>query len=130
MIIKLFAKNKQGASVFNNFFNDASFTNTEESLENVRRIIRTAIENGINYFDVAPWYGNAQNLLAVGLKEHDRSKYYLATKVGRYNSDKKASEWFDFSYKRTIESVENSLRIFETDYIDLIQVFLFKFILN
>jgi L-galactose dehydrogenase len=108
--------------VFNNFFNDSSFNNTPESIQNVKNIINKAFEMGINYFDVAPWYGNAQNLLSIGLKDHARSSYYLATKVGRYNSDKPQSEWFDFSYKKTIQSVEESLRIFNTEYIDLMQV--------
>jgi predicted oxidoreductase len=67
-------------------------------------------------------YGVAETLLSYALKQHQRSSYYLATKVGRYNSDKPCNEWFDFSYKKTIESVENSLRIFDTEYIDLIQV--------
>lgn len=117
--------------MFNNFFKDSSFSDTEESFEKIRNIINTAFRLGINYFDVAPWYDNAQRRLAVGLKGHERSKYYLATKVGRYNSDKNPTEWFDFSYKRTIESVEESLKIFETDYIDLIQVkLMIKFILK
>ena len=75
-------------------------------------------------------YGKAENLLSQALKDHPRSCYYLATKVGRYNSDKPCNEWFDFSYKRTIESVENSLKLFECDYIDLIQVFLNIFFQN
>ena len=116
-----------GASVFNNFFKDATFDNSPESLNRVKSIIRTAISVGINYFDVAPWYGNAQYLLAVGLEEIPRSSYYLATKIGRYNSDKGPKDWFDFSYERTIESVENSLKLFNTDHIDLIQVHDFEF---
>lgn len=91
---------------------------------NVKRIIQTVLDMGINYFDVAPWYGNAQYLLAEGLRDHSRSQFYLATKVGRYNSEKKPTEWFDFSAKRTRESVEESLRLFDTDYIDLIQVYI------
>ena len=67
-------------------------------------------------------YGVAETLLSYALKQHQRSSYYLATKVGRYNSDKPCNQWFDFSYEKTIESVENSLRIFDTEYIDLIQV--------
>ena len=79
---------------------------------------------------MAPWYGNAQNLLAIGLQDHKRSSYYLANKVGRYNVDKSPSEWFDFSYKRTISSVEESLKIFNCDYFDLIQVNLDENFLN
>jgi aryl-alcohol dehydrogenase-like predicted oxidoreductase len=101
---------------------DSNFNNTDESIEKVKNIIKTAIDLGINYFDVAPWYGNAQYLLSVGLSQFDRNSYYLATKVGRYNSDRAQNEWFDFSYKRTLQSVEESLKLFNCDYIDLIQV--------
>ncbi len=39
-----------------------------------------------------------------------------------FKSDKAPSEWFDFSYERTIKSVEESLKIFKCDYLDLVQV--------
>jgi aryl-alcohol dehydrogenase-like predicted oxidoreductase len=119
-----------GASVFNNFFKDANFDNSEECNQKLKKMIRKALDSGINYFDVAPWYGNAQYRLAIGLEGIERQKYYLATKVGRYNSDKGSEHWFDFSYTRTIESVENSLKIFNTNYIDLIQVHDFEFAEN
>lgn len=108
--------------MFNNFFKDSKFDLGSESVAAVKGIISKALELGINYFDVAPWYGNAQYLLAEGLRDHPRNNYYLATKVGRYNSDMKPAFWFDFSAKRTRESVEESLRLFDTEYIDLIQV--------
>ena len=113
---------KNGASVFNNFFKDSKFELDDESVARVKRIINLALELGINYFDVAPWYGNAQWLLAQALKEQPRDKYYLATKIGRYNSDRKPNEWFDFSARKTRESVEESLKLFGVEYIDLIQV--------
>ena len=116
-----------GSSCFNNFFLDSNFDYSPDSLANVKSIINKAFELGINYFDTAPWYNNAQHLLAIGLNDHERSSYYLATKIGRYNSDKKPAEWFDFSYERTVRSVEESLKIFNCDYIDLIQVHDFEF---
>jgi aryl-alcohol dehydrogenase-like predicted oxidoreductase len=76
---------------------------------------------GINYFDTSPWYDFSSILLANALKDKDRKSYYLATKVGRYY-DEDATKWFDFSYQRTVQSVEDSLKLFNTDYIDLIQV--------
>jgi len=72
--------------------------------------------------EISTRYGVSEILLSDALKDYPRSSYYLATKVGRYSSDKPCNEWFDFSYKRTIESVENSLQLFGTDYIDLMQV--------
>lgn len=110
--------------MFNNFFKDSKFDLGPESVVKVKGIINTALELGINYFDVAPWYGNAQLLLARALCNQPRSKYYLATKVGRYNSEKNPQEWFDFSANRTRKSVEESLQLFQTDYIDIIQVYL------
>lgn len=116
-----------GSSCFNNFFSDTNFDNSPNCHKNIKDIINKAFELGINYFDCAPWYNNAQYLLSIGLENHSRSSYYLATKVGRYNSDKKQKDWFDFSFERTIRSVEESLSIFKCGYIDLIQVHDFEF---
>lgn len=111
-----------GAAVFNNFFLDSCFKLDEVSKEKARVIVKKAIDFGINFFDTAPWYGNSEHLLGVGLQGHPRSSFYLATKIGRYNPGTPETEWFDFSYQRTIESVENSLRLLNTDYLDLVQV--------
>jgi aryl-alcohol dehydrogenase-like predicted oxidoreductase len=55
------------------------------------------------------------------LSKRPRTDYYIATKIGRYSS-KNIEEWFDFSYERTLRSVENSIKLLNCDYIDLIQV--------
>ena len=111
-----------GASAFNTFYRDTSFHIDDESRQRVQVLVKQALDLGINYFDTAPWYGNSEYLLGFGLQGHPRSSYYLATKIGRYNFGKPETEWFDFSYKKTIESVENSLKLFNTDYLDLVQV--------
>ena len=36
------------------------------------RYVRWALERGVNYFDVAPGYGNAQDQLGISLQEHRR----------------------------------------------------------
>ena len=46
----------------------------------------------------------------------DRKSYYLATKLGRYSD-----EDFDFSAARVVQSVEESLKRLNVDYIDLMQ---------
>ena len=45
----------------------------------------TAINLGINFIDVSPYYGHykAEDVLGNALKEIPREKYYLSTKVGR-----------------------------------------------
>ena len=48
-----------------------------------------------------------------------RKAYYLHTKVGRYQP--KASEMFDFTFERTLQSVNESLQRLGVDYIDTVQ---------
>ncbi len=84
------------------------------------RAVHTAIDLGINFIDVAPYYGltMAESVLGKALKELPREKYYLATKVGRYGAEEKD---FDFSADRVIRSVDESLKRLRVAHIDLIQ---------
>ena len=86
------------------------------------KAVYTAIDLGINLIDVSPYYGfyKAEENLGKALKEIDRSKYYLSTKVGRYGQDGK-KEW-DYSGHRAIESVHESMERLNVDFIDLINV--------
>ena len=82
------------------------------------RTVHTAFDLGINYVDTSPFYAatKAETALGKALKGQPRDKYYLATKVGRYGPDD-----FDFSAKRVIASVDESLRRLGVDYVDVIQ---------
>jgi L-galactose dehydrogenase len=84
------------------------------------RAVHTAIDLGINFLDVAPYYGltMAETVLGKALKEIPREKYFLATKVGRYGPDEKD---FDFSAQRVVRSVDESLKRLRVAHIDLIQ---------
>jgi L-galactose dehydrogenase len=84
------------------------------------RAVHTAIDLGINFIDVAPYYGltMAESVLGKALAEIPREKYYLATKVGRYGADEKD---FDFSAERVVRSVDESLKRLRVAHIDLIQ---------
>jgi L-galactose dehydrogenase len=86
-----------------------------------RRAVHYAIERGINYFDVSPYYGRtlAETRLGQALVGH-RDKVILATKAGRYDKDRENG--FDFSAERITRSVEESLTRLQTDYIDVFQV--------
>ena len=81
------------------------------------RAVHAAIDRGINFFDVSPYYGRtlAEERLGVAL-EGKRDQVILATKCGRYDV---AS--FDFSAARLRASIDESLRRLRTDYIDLWQ---------
>lgn len=81
-----------------------------------------AIDCGINFIDVSPYYGHfkAETLLGKALKEIPREKYHLSTKVGRYGAD--GINTFDYSAKRARESVYESLKRLNISHIDLINV--------
>jgi L-galactose dehydrogenase len=99
-----------GASPLGNEFGP---TDVEEGVRAVHR----AIDEGINFFDVSPYYGRtlAEERLGAALAGR-RDKVLLATKCGRYDVDR-----FDFSARRVAASIEESLRRLRTDHVDLLQ---------
>ena len=86
------------------------------------KAVFTAIEGGINFIDVSPYYGhlNTETVLGKALKDIPRDKFILSTKVGRYGKDG-VNTW-DYSAKRATESVYESMERLHVDYIDLINV--------
>ncbi len=90
----------------------------EEGIE----AVGVAIDNGINFIDVSPYYGHlkAEQVLGKALKHIERNRYYLSTKVGRYGKEGK-NHW-DYSARRSKESVYESMDRLNVDYIDLINV--------
>ena len=99
-----------GASPFGNIYNQKLCDNE------VRLCVETALENGINYFDVAPYYGKglAQKRLAKALGKNSQ-KIILSTKVGRYGHNS-----FNFSDENIIQSIHHSLELFSRDYLDIV----------
>ena len=86
------------------------------------RAVHTAIDHGIDFIDVSPYYGHlkAETVLGKALREIPRDKYYLSTKVGRYGQDG-VNTW-DYSARRATASVYESMERLGVDYIDLINV--------
>lgn len=82
------------------------------------RAVRAAIDAGINLFDVSPYYGRtlAEERLGRSL-EGVRDRVLLSTKVGRY--DRHPPHGFDFSARRVVTSIEESLTRLRTDVIDI-----------
>ncbi len=73
-----------------------------------KSIVAEAVDRGINYFDVAPSYGDAQQLLGPALAPY-REKSFLACKTGK--RDKAGSR----------AALEESLQLLKTDHVDLYQ---------
>ena len=74
--------------------------------------VRRAFEQGVNYFDVAPAYGNGvgEVKLGVGLVGIDRGKIFLACKTKK--RDREAAR----------QELETSLKSLRTDHFDLYQL--------
>jgi len=104
-----------GASSLGSVFRE---TNEKESFE----AVEAAIEGGINFIDVSPYYGHykAETVVGKALRNIPRDKYYLSTKVGRYGKDG-VNTW-DYSAKRVTDSVYESMERLGIDHIDLINV--------
>ncbi|NQT18211.1 MAG: aldo/keto reductase [Planctomycetes bacterium] len=81
---------------------------TNETPAAAARLVSEAIDRGINYFDVAPSYGNAEERLGPALKPY-RESVFLACKTGQ----RKAAE--------AREELHRSLSRLCTDHLDLYQ---------
>jgi aryl-alcohol dehydrogenase-like predicted oxidoreductase len=89
------------------------------------QVVRTALDHGVNFFDVADVYGGgtAESLLADGLGTR-RSEAILATKFGHDTKEQRAPHELGGHPQNVIASAEASLRALRTDYLDLFQLHL------
>ena len=115
---------KTGLKVSNLSFGASSLGGVFHSIRETEGIeaVFTAIEKGMNFIDVSPYYGHykAETVLGKALKEIPRDRYILSTKVGRYGKDG-VNTW-DYSAQRATDSVYESMERLNIDYIDLINV--------
>lgn len=90
----------------------------ESSKQEIYRALEIAIENGINYFDTAPGYGNGKSEIMFGhvLQYVNPTKVFLATKCSAFGD--KPQDDFD----HVMRSVEGSLKRLKRNYLDLLQL--------
>ena len=82
----------------------------DDAVEAVHR----AISLGMNYLDTSPLYGESERRVGLALAGGWREKVYLATKTGTH------PKWRgDYTAAGTRRSVENSLKLLGTDYLDV-----------
>jgi L-galactose dehydrogenase len=81
------------------------------------RSVRTALDLGVNFIDVAPFYGltKAETVLGKALRGVTRDRYFIGTKVGRYG-DRDS----DFSARRVTAGLDESLARLGLDYVDVV----------
>lgn len=73
------------------------------------RHVAEAVDRGVNYFDVAPTYGDAEERLGPALEPY-RKDVFLACKTGKRDGAEARAE------------LENSLKLLRTDHFDLYQL--------
>ncbi len=90
---------------------------TDQSV--IRRIILTAYEAGINFFDIADFYafGKAEEMMGAVLAELPRHTLVISSKAFWPMSDDVNDR--GLSRKHIMESIDKSLKRIGTDYVDL-----------
>lgn len=119
-----------GTAPLGNMFRKVSEEEAQETIQN-------AWEQGIRYFDTAPFYGAGLSEIRLGeaLSEKKRSDYLLSSKVGRIILEDEMEEksglfedarqnkiLTDYTEEATLRSIEDSLKRLNTDYLDMIFV--------
>jgi aryl-alcohol dehydrogenase-like predicted oxidoreductase len=85
---------------------------TDDGRNVVYSTLNTCLDRGINYIDTAPAYGNGYSETLIGeVMKTRRKDCVLASKV-----------WYELDHKGVIDSVHESLKRLQTDYIDILQI--------
>src|SRR5215469_2547392 len=80
----------------------------DEDPAHSKNIVAEAVDRGINYFDIAPSYGNAQERLGPALAPYRKNCFLACKTEGRMKDDSR-------------KQLEESLRLLQTDHLDLYQ---------
>lgn len=92
---------------------------TQLSTQEAETLIRTAMEEGINFFDHADIYGGGkcEEIFseAIQMNPQIREKMILQSKCGINTKE----NFFDFSKEHILESVDGILSRLKTDYLDI-----------
>lgn len=81
--------------------------------EMINTLVDKALEMGVNYFDSSPVYhsGLSERVTGIALSRHDRSEYFVATKLSNFNPKY-------HSFEGSLEMYNNSFKELQVDYID------------
>ncbi len=94
---------------------DGTPAREEIDQEEVNRLVKYALDHGVNYFDTSPAYCRGESEASTGTalvaSGYPRDKYYIATKLSNFSPE----QW---PYAEGVKMFENSLRYLQTDYID------------
>ena len=97
---------------------EIGFNLTRDDENQAARVINSALDAGINFLDTAACYGISEELVGKTVS-HRRSDFVLATKAGHYLPRRQGEDW---TYDVVAESIDRSLRLMNTDYLDVVQL--------
>lgn len=83
----------------------------EGGQENATRVVKRAVDLGINHLETARGYGNSEELLGGALKTIDRSRVYITTKIAACDTYDEFMDKFDTSMKNIGIDVLDNLDI-------------------
>ena len=90
------------------------------SLTEIEQLIRTALDEGINFFDHADIYGQGRSeelfAEAIQMNSSIREKMIIQSKCGIKGQE----NYLDFSKGHILDSVDGILKRLQTDYLDLL----------
>ncbi|UVI33414.1 aldo/keto reductase [Paenibacillus spongiae] len=82
-------------------------------------LLNEVLDLGITLIDTASAYHASEERIGKSIASR-RSQYVLASKAGEHNQY--PGTYYDFSYKAIKESIDRSLMLLNTDYIDILQI--------
>ena len=91
---------------------------SSEDEKTATEVLNGALDNGVTFLDTSACYGLSEEFIgrAISTRRHE---YILASKAGHYLPRGEGEDW---TYDLVTASIERSLRLMKTDYMDLIQL--------
>lgn len=91
--------------------------NPNQTQEDVNELLNAALDAGLNFIDTAAAYKTSEKMIgeAIGARRKD---FILATKCGAVDGFSRS----DWSKNGILATIEESLRLLKTDYLDLAQL--------
>lgn len=118
---------KSGLKVSKMSYGNWVNSNDEKEAQKIaNKLVKSAWENGINYFDTAEAYdsgkGERQFGIAIKALGVPRSDYVVSTKIfwGRFSDNNNYVNNFGTSRKRLVEGLERSLKNLKLNYVDVV----------
>ena len=87
--------------------------------EDAGKVLNAVLDLGINMVDTARAYFKSEERIGKYISQR-RREYFLATKCGEHSTE--PTNYYDFSYKAVKDSIDLSLQLLNTKYVDLIQI--------